>query len=112
MNSAQTVKPELRNQFLHQSWPHSRVMLSQSSSSPQDLTLVYHILHISLALNIHIVAVSGDQLKLSQWGKNSPGVQPPAGDSIRRSMLRFPLFHGLSADPLYPCLGKDLIFSS
>lgn len=30
------VKPELRNQFLHQSWPYNRVMLSQSSSSPQD----------------------------------------------------------------------------
>lgn len=33
MNSAQTVKSELRNQFLHQSWPDNRVMLSQSSSS-------------------------------------------------------------------------------
>lgn len=117
MNSAQKkVKPELRNQLLHQSCPYNWVMLLQSSSSPQDPHpgKVYGIVHILLALNIHIVAASGDQLTKADtvgW-KTSPGVQPPAGDFIQRSMLGFPLLHGLSAKlhiSLYLCLPRSRI---
>ena len=84
-------------------------MLLQSSSSPQDPHpgKAYSIVHILLALNIHIVAASGDQpTKAAAVGKNSPGVQPPAGDFIKRSTLSFPLLHALAAKlrvSLYLC---------
>ena len=96
-------------------------MLLQSSSSPQDPHpgKAYGIVHILLALNIHIVAAApGDQpSKAATVGKNSPGVQPPAGDFIKRSTLSFPLFRELCAKfhdlpvPLPAQVwGEDLIF--
>lgn len=96
MNSAQKkVKSELRNQLLHQSCPYNWVMLLQSSSSPQDPhpSKAYSIMHILSALNIHTVTASGHQpTKAATEGKNSPGVQLPAGDFIGRSTLCFPHF--------------------
>lgn len=96
MNSAQKkVKSELRNQLLHQSCPYNWVMLLQSSSSPQDPHpgKAYSIMHILSALNIHTVTASGHQpTKAATEGKNTLGIQPPAGDFIGRSILCFPCF--------------------